>query len=147
MEKLLIICTSFHIKNEHVLFTNPTLKWSSSLTCKNLILWGKYLDQVINKYNNVIPMMMIIEIGLCRLGIRFFFVIKIITPWSSTTTIINSHLVDICVRMTKVWQLCVKIMKIWVVFFLVHFFCFCFCSWLLFLHLHMIKDHPQYAYV
>jgi hypothetical protein len=37
---------------------------------------------------------MIIGTSLCRLGIRSFFVTKTITPWSSTMTIINRHMVN-----------------------------------------------------
>jgi hypothetical protein len=38
--------------------------------------------------------MMIIEIGLRRPGIGFFFVTNTITPWLSTMTITNGRMVD-----------------------------------------------------
>ncbi len=39
-------------------------------------------------------MMMIIKIGLCGLGMGFFFTTNTITPWLSTTTITNCRMVD-----------------------------------------------------
>jgi hypothetical protein len=45
-------------------------------------------------YNSFKEILMIIGIGLYRLGIGFFFVIMMITPWLLTMTITNSRMIN-----------------------------------------------------
>jgi hypothetical protein len=44
---------------------------------------------IMEVHNSFKEILMIIGIGLYSLGIGFFFVIKMITPWLSTMTITN----------------------------------------------------------
>jgi hypothetical protein len=45
-------------------------------------------------YNSFKEILMIIGIGLYKPGMGFFFIIKMITPWSSTMTITNGRPVN-----------------------------------------------------